>query len=311
MERDTAGTLLTVLFVLILVGASLWVLGPFLGAVVWATTIVVATWPLLAAVEARLRLPRSVAVALMTLVLLCVLVIPLILTVGTIVFNAEHIAGEISSLANFELGPPPEALVNLPLIGDKLVGVWNNIAALGIEGVLAKAAPYASGVFRWLLAQLGSFGILLVQFLLTVILAAVLYSNGESTSGQVLKFGYRLGGESGERMVHLAGQTIRSVALGVVVTALAQSVLAGISLMLAGVPFAAALTAFILFLCIAQIGPVLILAPAVIWLYWSGSPGWGTFLLVMTVIVGTMDSFLRPILIKKGGELPLFLIIAG
>jgi predicted PurR-regulated permease PerM len=310
-ESDTTRTILKVLFVLILVVSFLWVLGPFLGAIVWATTIVVATWPFLAAAEARLKFNRSVTVALMTLVLLCVLVIPLILTVGTITSNAEHIATWIRSLANFKMGPPPETLANLPLAGEKLVEAWESIAALGIEGMVAKTVPYASGVFKWVLAQLGNFGFLLVQFLLTVILAAALYANGEFVTDQVLKFGSRLGGASGERMVHLAGQTIRGVALGVVVTALAQSILGGSALALAGVPFAAVLSAVMLVLCIAQIGPVLILLPAVIWLYWSGSSGWGTFLLVMTVIVGTMDNFLRPFLIKKGGELPLFLIIAG
>jgi len=64
-------------------------------------------------------------------------------------------------------------------------------------------------------------------------------------------------------------------------------------------------------LCIAQLGPVLVLAPAVVWLYWSGDTGWGSFLLVWTVIVGTMDNFLRPLLIKQGADLPLLLILAG
>jgi predicted PurR-regulated permease PerM len=104
---------------------------------------------------------------------------------------------------------------------------------------------------------------------------------------------------------------VRGVALGVVVTALAQSVLGGIGLAVAGVPFAAVLTAVMFMLAIAQIGPLLVLGPSVAWLYWSGSTGWGTFLLLWTLVVGTMDNFLRPILIKKGADLPLLLIFAG
>jgi predicted PurR-regulated permease PerM len=64
-------------------------------------------------------------------------------------------------------------------------------------------------------------------------------------------------------------------------------------------------------LCIAQIGPVLVLAPAVAWLYWSGDTGWGTFLLVWTLVVVSLDNILRPYLIKKGADLPLLLIFAG
>jgi len=109
----------------------------------------------------------------------------------------------------------------------------------------------------------------------------------------------------------LAGQAVRGVALGVVVTALAQSVLGGVGLAVAGIPFAAVLTAVMFMLAIAQIGPLLVLIPSVVWLYWSNSTGWGTFLLVWTLVVGTMDNFLRPILIKKGADLPLLLIFAG
>jgi hypothetical protein len=64
-------------------------------------------------------------------------------------------------------------------------------------------------------------------------------------------------------------------------------------------------------LAIAQVGPLLLLIPAVAWLYLSSSIGWGTFLLIWTLVVGAMGSFLRPILIKKGADLPLLVIFAG
>jgi len=111
--------------------------------------------------------------------------------------------------------------------------------------------------------------------------------------------------------VVLSAQAIRGVALGVVVTAVVQALVGGLGLLIAGVPFAAVLTALMFMLAVAQIGAGPVLVIAVIWLYWSGSPGWGTFLLVVTVVTTTMDNFLRPILIKKGADLPLLLIFAG
>jgi predicted PurR-regulated permease PerM len=48
-----------------------------------------------------------------------------------------------------------------------------------------------------------------------------------------------------------------------------------------------------------------------VWLYWSGQTGWGTFLLVITIITATIDNFIRPILIKRGADLPLLLIFIG
>jgi predicted PurR-regulated permease PerM len=111
--------------------------------------------------------------------------------------------------------------------------------------------------------------------------------------------------------VVLAGQAIRGVALGVGVTAVVQSVLGGIGLAVADVPYAGVLTIVMFMLCIAQLGPVLVLAPATAWLYWSGETGWGTFLLAVTLVVGTLDNVLRPMLIRMGADLPLLLIFGG
>jgi len=109
----------------------------------------------------------------------------------------------------------------------------------------------------------------------------------------------------------LAGRAVRGVALGVVVTALAQTAVSGIGLAVSGTPFAGPLTLLILALCIAQLGPTLVLVPAVIWMYGYGDHLWATVLLVFAIVAGTMDNVLRPILIKRGADLPLLLIFAG
>ena len=125
------------------------------------------------------------------------------------------------------------------------------------------------------------------------------------------RFGRRLAAERGESSVVLAGQAIRAVALGVGVTAVVQTVLGGIGLAVAGVPFAGFLSAVMLMLCIAQLGPALVLFPAVAWMYWTGESAWGTVLLVWSLVVSALDNVLRPVLIKRGADLPLLLIFAG
>jgi hypothetical protein len=122
----------------------------------------------------------------------------------------------------------------------------------------------------------GGFGGMLIQFLLVVTIAAILYAGGEDGARLMRRFGRRLAGERGENSIILAGQAIRGVALGVGVTAIVQTVLGGIGLAVAGVPFASLLSAVMLMLCIAQIGPMLILLPAVGWMYWMGDTGWAT-----------------------------------
>jgi predicted PurR-regulated permease PerM len=273
--------------------------------------VVVATWPVMLGIQARLWGKRALAVLVMTLILLLALVVPLSLAVATIADNADRIAGWARWLTEFRVPPPPDWVAGLPLVGARLQDFWQQVAAAGIEDYAARLAPYASTVTGVFLSKAGNFGLLFLQFLLVVVIAAILYAGGEPAAEWMKRFGRRLGGERGAGVVVLAGQAIRGVALGVVVTAIVQSVLGGIGLALAGVPMAPVLTALMFMLCIAQLGPILVLVPAVVWVYWSGDSAWGTFLLVWTLVVGTMDNFLRPLLIKKGADLPLLLIFAG
>ena len=310
-RRDITRGVLAVLSIVALIGSSIWILLPFIGAIVWAATIVVATWPFMISVQTWLWNKRALAVTVMTLLLLCVLVVPLAFGIGTIVSNVDEIAAWAKSLATFKTPAPPDWVANLPFVGAQAVELWQRVAAVGIQEVTVKAAPYAGGLIKWFAAQLGSVGVLLVEFLLTVILAAAMYANGEHATARLVRFGRRLAGPGGENAVFLAGQTIRGVALGVVVTALAQTAFGGLGLLIAGVPFAGVLTAVMLLSSIAQIGVVPVLGSAAAWLYGTGDSAWGTFMVVWTIVAGTMDNFLRPILIKKGADLPLLLVFAG
>ena len=64
-------------------------------------------------------------------------------------------------------------------------------------------------------------------------------------------------------------------------------------------------------LCIAQIGPFPVLLLAVVWVFWSGDTTWGVVLAIWSLVVGTLDNVLRPVLIRMGADLPLLLIFAG
>jgi predicted PurR-regulated permease PerM len=307
---DLTRTVLAVLLIGMLIAASLWVLRPFLLALVWATMIVVATWPLMLKVQAALR-RRSFAVTVMTGAMLIVFIVPLGLAIQSVVENADTIAQTARSLATREIPPPPDWVARIPLVGAQISSYWQGVAEAGKEGIAARLAPYAGSAAKWLAGQFGDIGLLVLHFLLTVAIAAILYANGETASEGVIRFGRRLAGDRGENVIRLAGQAIRSVALGVVVTALVQTILAGAGLFIAGVPYAALLTAVILFLCIAQVGPLLVLAPAIIWLFWIDATGHATLLLVWSLVVAPVDNVLRPILIRRGADLPMLLIFAG
>jgi len=308
---DVTRTTLAVMFISTLIFASFWVVRPFLTAFIWATTIVVATWPLLPGLQKRLWGKRRLAVAVMTLALLLVLVVPLSLAVVTIVERSDEIVGWVKSLASFTVPTPPQWLESIPVVGAKLADRWQQLAALSPQELSARLAPHAGQAVRWFVSQAGSAGMMILQFLLTVIIAAILYANGDTAATGVKIFARRLAGQKGEEAAVLAAKAIRGVALGVVLTAIIQSVLGGIGLAVTGVPAAAVLTAVMFILCVAQLGPGLVLIPSVILLYWRGETLWGTVLLVWAIPVGILDNFLRPALIRKGADLPLLLIFAG
>ena len=307
---DLTRTVLAVLLTLMLIGASFWILSPFLLSIIWAAMIVVATWPMMLQLQKRLR-SRALAVTIMSGAMILVFVVPLVLAIKTLVDNADTIVEWARTLATKPIPPAPEWLARIPLVGAKLADGWTSLAAAGKEGLVQRLAPYATSAAKWLADALGGFGIFSIQFLLTFIVAVVLYTNGEAARATLIQFGRRLAGERGEAVVVLAGQAIRAVALGVVVTALVQTILAGLGLAVAGIPFAGLLTCVILLLCIAQLGPILVLVPAVIWLFWNDETAWGTALLIWTLGVGAIDNVLRPLLIRRGADLSLLLIFAG
>ena len=310
-HQDLTRRTLSGLFIGGLIGSTFWVMRPFLPAIIWAVTLVIATWPVLLQVQRRAGNRRGVAVLVMTLGLLLVLIVPLWLAISTIVANAEEITDLVRAALSFRVPPPPQWLTELPLVGARATAAWGQLTSAGVQDLAPQLKPYAGMATQWLISAAGSLGGIFLHFLLTVAIAAVLYARGERAAAAAVRFGRRLGDDRGEMAVRLAGQAIRGVALGVVVTAIAQSVLGGIGLAIVGVPFAAVLTALMFMLCLAQVGPGPVLFPAVAWMYYSGGTLLGTVLLAVTLIDVTMDNFLRPMLIRRGADLPMLLMLSG
>ncbi len=311
VQNDLTRTTLIVLFIGLLIVGSLWTMLPFLGALIWATTIVVATWPLMLRVQRLVGGNRTLATVVMTSVALAIFIVPFSLAIGALIEGAAQGADLVRSYLTNGLGPPPDWVSKLPWVGTRIADEWRELAAGGPDMLLETVRPYVRTVAASVLSITGGIGATFLHFILTVIIAAILYSNGEVAAQGVLNFFRRFGDRRGEEIVHLAGQSIRGVALGVVVTAIVQSLIAGLGLWVAGVPRPGLLTAVIFVLGIAQLGPLPVLLPAGIWLYWSGNVGWAAALFVWMILVGALDNILRPVLIRRGVDLPLILIITG
>jgi predicted PurR-regulated permease PerM len=290
---------------------SIWVMRPFLPATIWAATIVVAVWPLLLRLQKLLWGSRGLAVALMTVIVVVLFVVPFWLAVTTILNHIDSLVGLAHTAVAFRLPAPPHWVGDVPIIGDKIGEIWRKFQGEGLSTVLPSTTPYIGSAAQWILASVGSFGRLLVQFILTTVIVAIMSTHGEAGAALATHFGYRLGGERGEQMVILAGRAIRAVALGVMLTSLADAIVGGIGLVIAGVPLATLLTAVMFIFCVAQVGPGIVLIPADIWMFVSGQYVMGGVLLVVTVVAIAIDNLMRPLLIRKEANLPMLLILVG
>lgn len=306
--RELPRITLLVLSIVGLITASFWVLREFLLAAVWATMIVVATWPLMLRVQSALWGRRSLAVVVMTLVLLLVFVIPFSLAIGTIVVNAHEIVVWAESLGEVKLPPLPDWVQAMPFVGPRAASAWQEFSTSGPKELIR---PYIRDAAVWVVQKMAGLGVMTIHFLLTVAIAAILYARGEIAATGLCSFCRRLAGPEGDNVVYLAGQAIRGVALGVILTAIIAAALSEIGLAAADVPFAAILSAIIFLLCVVQLGPTPVLACAIAWLFWKGHSGWATALLLWTIVILSVDHVLKPILITKGAQLPLLLVFAG
>lgn len=302
---------LGILIILLLAASSLWILAPFLPAIIWGTTIVLTTWSVLLGLQQRLGGRRWLATTLLTVAMLLVFFVPILVVLAAVVNNADEVARWGREIAASGLPAAPGWLARIPLVGAKVAERWDALAQLPGEQVVQRAMPLLGRVSTWLLSSAGGLLMVTLQFLLTAVVTAILYTSGESAAAGVIAFARRLAGDRGEEVVVLAGKSVRGVALGVVGTALIQSAIAGIAMLATGVPGAMLLAGAALFLCLAQLGPLLVLAPAVGWLFWSGHPTSGGVLTVLGLIAVTSDNVIRPLLIKKGADLPLLLVFSG
>jgi predicted PurR-regulated permease PerM len=304
-------TVLALLFMAILVAASFSVLQLFLTSLIWATMIVVSTWPIMLNIQRGLWGRRSLAVAVMTLLLLLVLVLPISLAVGTFVIHYEEIVSGIRSLVTLSIPQPPDWIGHLPFVGGKIVAQWQHVIAIGPTGISSFLTPYVGRAISWVAAITSSASKMIIQFFLTVFMAAVFYQRGDAAAVWLSLFARRIAGHSGGNAINLAYGAIQAVAIGVVGTAIIQTVLSGLGLIVCGVPGVVILIAVIFMLELAQVGPMPVLLPAVIWLFWQEHTVLASGLAVWTVLLSAINNMITPILMKKGADLPMVLVFVG
>ena len=286
------------------------VLRPFLSAILWATIIVVATWPIMLRAQAFFGGRRGIAVAAMSAVLLVVVVAPVGLLLGTLVTRFPELRDLGARLMAGPWHVPPSWIGKLPF-GGELTTEWQAAAAQSPEHWTEVFKPYMGKSALWLSEHVGSIGSVTLEFVLALALVVVFYLHGEALATFLMRLARRVGGARGEEGMVLAGAAMRAIAAGVVLTALVQSTLSGFGLWVVGIPAAAILTSVMFMLCVMQIGPMPVLIPGVIWLASQHRIGWAIALAVWALLMAIGDGIMRPWLIQRGAKLPFILVLGG
>jgi predicted PurR-regulated permease PerM len=288
-------------------------LRPFATAILFGAILAIALWPLRAMLVAR-GVGHGRAAALLLLLVIAAIVLPLLAVAPGLVSALETGATTARGMIAAAPATPPAWLLDLPLVGGWIGTNWARVAsAQGEFGPLI--APYAGRIQAVLIDLATGLADSTVQMLLALVVATMLWNSGETIAESLSHGAVRLGGPTGAAALEAAGGAVRSVAYGVVGTSVLQGILAGIGFAIAGVPAAALLGFLTLIFSISQVlGPLVIVtwAGAAWWLFDQGNTGWAIFMAVWgATAVSSGDNVLRPLLIKRGVQMPLSLIILG
>jgi predicted PurR-regulated permease PerM len=296
---------------LLLLFACLYVITPFAPALLWSAVIVVTLWRPLEWLTARLGGRRGLVATLLALAMLALVVMPAISVVEMLADGVPRMRQMLAELFAAVPREPPGAVLALPVVGTQAGDAWRMLAedATAAGDIAQRIAP---AVARWLLARLAGIGETLLQFALVAIATAVLYAQGPAAATMAERLAARLGGAAGTEALDVATRAIRGVSAGVIGTAAAQALLAGIGFAVAGVPAPVLLAVGVLLFGIIQIGPLPVWLPVVIWLSATGDTLTAILLLAWNAgVVQTIDNVLRPLLISRGARLPLLLMLVG
>ena len=291
---------------------TLWafrIVQPFIEVVLWGVIIAVAVAPLHVGMSKRIGGRSKTAAVLMTLIALAVLLIPTIQFFGEVVEDGRRFAAALEQ-GTLEVPPAPETVKGWPVVGEPLYEVWN-MASTDLQGTLKHYQSQIASVGSRLASALGGLALTVLQFVVSFIIAGVFLVSASSGKEAAVKIANRIAGEEGPAFVNLSELTIRSVAQGVLGIAAVQALLSGVGMALAGVPGAGLWALIVLFLAIIQLPPLFVLGPAMVYVFGHASTTTAVIFLVYGLVVSFSDAILKPLLLGRGVNVPMLVILLG
>jgi len=288
--------------------ACLLILLPFIPLLTWGLIIAVAVYPAFRRVQKVLGGRETLAAVLCTLILLGALIFPAVLLTQSLVHGIQTVTTHVKE-GTAIIPPPPASIERWPIIGRPLNSLWN-LASRDLTEAVTKLAPQIKSALPGMLSASAGIGLTVLQFFLSILVAGALLANAQAAYQVTCSLSNRLFGEKGPEFQRLIGATIRSVTFGILGVAVIQSVFASLGFLVVGLPAVGLWAVIFLFAAVVQAG-VLVLIPAVIYVFAVASTTKSMIFLVWCVIVGLMDNILKPLLLGRGVAVPIVVVFLG
>lgn len=281
---------------------------PFIGIVVWGIIIAVALSPLINSLEKRFGNRKRIIIGF-TVTVIAALLIPTYMLSGSVLSESQTLMHAMKD-GNITVPPPTENVKEWPLIGKKAYAFWDAAShnlRNAIEPYTEEIKKMAGSIFSALGSGIGT----IFMFVGSMIIAAVFLVGRDGATEFYAAISRRLLGDKGDEWANLSTLTIRSVVTGVIGVAVIQAILALIGLVLMGVPFAVVLAIGIMFLTIIQVPALLIIGPVIAYVFSQGSGTAEVVFAIYMLIVGASDGVLKPLLMGRGVDVPMLVILIG
>lgn len=285
---------------------------PFLNLMFWAVILAVTVYPLHKAIASRLGGKQTLAAIILLLCSAILIVLPSTVLLESLGGSINHLMSDAKH--NTLQIPAPSAKVgNIPIVGEKLQSVWTQ-AHDNLPALLKSHQSTLGDLSKQALTFAASATGAMLTFVLAWIIACVMMIYGESgTKSARAIFNRLVGQQQGEELNTLSTATIRTVAQGVIGVAIIQSIVIGIILLMADIPFAGLLALITLLICIAQIPALIIILPAIAYIWMSGHYDTLPAVVdtVFLLLAGLLDNVLKPMMLGRGVKAPMPVILLG
>jgi predicted PurR-regulated permease PerM len=288
------------------------IFSPFMTMMLWALILAITIYPLHQMLAARIGGKQGLASTLIVLLAVAVIITPTVML-------GSHFADSVHDLVKgvhentLQVPAPSDKVASWPVVGKRVHALWSQ-AHDDLPAVVKSMQPKIGDLASKALGIVAGLGGSLLMFVFSFIVAGIMMAWGESGAQAMLEIFERVAGLArGKEFTALSTATVRAVASGVIGIACIQALLIGVSLLIAGVPFAGVLAMIVLVLGIAQLPALLVTLPAIGWIWASGEYATvpAVAYSVLLFVAGFADNVLKPIMLGRGVDAPMPVILIG